>query len=601
MGAGRNDYAVKRFERRSGALTPMRREGRLILVAAAAVIWSLALVGRLYYLQFEGAGTWNSWASRQHLAEVKVAGERGPILDRQGRFLALSVPSGSVYVHPRQVIDRKRTAAELSKLLEIPQAEVAKKLESNKSFVWIRRQIPREQAQRADSAKLPGVGSMLEPKRVYPYGHAAGTVIGKVGIDGNGLSGVERAYDKYLVAESESLPAVRDALGKLIQSGGGNLETEFEPPKGAPLRLTIDAELQAIVDEEIAAAKKETKAEAVMAVMVDADSGEILALSQAPGIDLNSEEIPDAKWLRNLVAETVFEPGSIMKPLVAAAALDARLVKSSELIDCENGRLPVGRHIIKDVHPSEVISFHDVVVRSSNIGMTKVGMRLGPQRLYQALRDFGLGRNTDLGLPGESAGILRSVESWAKVDVATHSFGQGVAVTPLQMVRAFSAVANGGRLPELKLVEDGKPYVAQRIISERAAAEVREMLFGVVEDKHGTGSKAVIGGVRVGGKTGTAQKARRDGRGYEAGSYIASFVGFADAAAVGVERRLTLMVLVDEPNTTSIYGGTLAAPVFRKIMTRALHLVSTQKELHSPDLPMVGEPSQVVGVSYHGI
>jgi cell division protein FtsI (penicillin-binding protein 3) len=284
--------------------------------------------------------------------------------------------------------------------------------------------------------------------------------------------------------------------------------------------------------------------------------------------------------LRNLLVEAVFEPGSVMKPIVAAAAMDAGVVTPDDKINCENGRFPFSKHTIKDVHPSGTVTFYDVVVRSSNIGMTKVGIRLGSDRLYHYLRKFGFGSSTGLGLAGETNGILRSDRTWAKVDVATHSFGQGVAVTPLQVVRAVAAIANGGVLPTLSVVidEHGIPQ-GERVVSEKAASAAREMMYGVVEDEHGTGAKAKIDGLRIGGKTGTAQKANPKGRGYMAGTYVASFVGFADGSPVGVPRNLTAMVIIDEPRAKSIYGGTLAAPVFQRIMDRTFRFISTRTEL----------------------
>lgn len=317
-----------------------------------------------------------------------------------------------------------------------------------------------------------------------------------------------------------------------------------------------------------------------MAVMIDSDTGEIIALSQSPSYNFNNPSNSSKNELRNLLVEAVFEPGSVMKPMVAAAAVDAGVVKPHDMINCENGRFPFSKHTIKDVHPSGIIPFYDVVVRSSNIGMTKVGIRMGSNRLYSYLRKFGFGQSSELGLAGESAGILRGEPSWSKVDVATHSFGQGVAVTPLQIVRAVAAIANGGVLPKLSVVidEQGIPE-GRRIISEKAAEAAREMMYGVVEDEHGTGGKAKIEGFRVGGKTGTAQKASPHGRGYMAGAYVASFVGFVDGGPVGVSRNLTAMVIMDEPHAKSIYGGTLAAPVFQKVMDRTFRFLATKSQL----------------------
>ena len=265
-----------------------------------------------------------------------------------------------------------------------------------------------------------------------------------------------------------------------------------------------------------------------------------------------------------------------------AAAMDAGVVTPSELINCENGRFKYSTHTVKDVHPSGTVSFYDVVVRSSNIGMTKVGLRLGPDRLYQYLKRFGFGSDSKLGLAGESAGILRNVSGWAKIDVATHSFGQGVAVTPLQIVRATAALANGGVLPTLSVVMNEQGVApGHRVVSEKAAIAARDMMYGVVEDEHGTGSNAKIEGLRVGGKTGTAQKASPKGRGYMAGSYVASFVGFAEGTPLGVPRNITTMVIIDEPKAKSIYGGTLAAPVFKKVMERSFKFMATKSQLRN--------------------
>jgi cell division protein FtsI (penicillin-binding protein 3) len=485
-----------------------------------------------------------------------------------------------VYVRPKQVLDKVKTARELARLLDMKASDVSTKLKSSQPFVWLKRQIPRFQAENLANLSLPGVGTVLESRRFYPYNQASSALIGKVGIDGVGLSGIESLFERRLHVDHVKTRVTRDAFGKITQFVSDDGDTPFSLPKGNPLRMTVDADLQIIMDEELEQGRKAANAKQAMAVMVDSDTGEIVALSQSPSFNFNVPSSASKNELRNLLVEAVFEPGSVMKPIVAAAAIDAGVVTPRDIIDCENGRFPFSTHTIKDVHPSGVISFRDVVVRSSNIGMTKVGIRLGSERLYSYLRKFGFGQSTKLGLAGESGGILRSVSGWAKVDVATHSFGQGVAVTPLQVVRAVAAIANGGVLPQLSVVMDdyGIPK-GERIISEKAAELARDMMYGVVEDEHGTGGNAKIEGLRVGGKTGTAQKASQGGRGYQAGAYVASFVGFADGAPMGVRRNLTTMVIMDEPRSKSIYGGTLAAPVFQRVMERSFKFLATRHEL----------------------
>ena len=575
-----SDFASANRPSSTGIMLSQRRPMRLRLIGLFALGWTGVLVGRLYSLQVSDFETWQDWAVRQHVAEVEVASERGRVLDRNGKLMAVSVPAQSIYVRPKQVKDRELVTKELVKLLQMKPADVREKLSSKQPFVWVKRQVLRYQAEKVSALNLGGVGTVLEARRFYPYNQAASALIGKVGVDGTGLSGVEALYEKQLHENHVKTIASRDAFGKIIQVNDAEGADGFAPPQGEALKLTIDADLQIIMDEELEAGRKNANAKQAMAVMIDSDTGEVIALSQSPSHNFNNPSTDSKNELKNILLEAVFEPGSTMKPIVAAAALDAGVVTAEDKINCENGRFPYSKHTIKDVHPSGVITFRDVVVRSSNIGMTKVGIRLGSERLYQYLRKFGFGSPSGLGLAGESGGILRAESTWAKVDVATHSFGQGVAVTPLQVVRSVAAIANGGVLPHLSVVidEQGIPQ-GKRIISEQAASVAREMMYGVVEDGHGTGSKAKIEGLRVGGKTGTAQKANPKGRGYMAGTYVASFVGFVDGSPVGVPRNLTTMVIIDEPRAKSIYGGTLAAPVFQKIMDRTFRFISTRNQL----------------------
>ncbi len=572
------DFAAKQQCYRFGVLSGAKRRGRLFLIGGIAGLWIICLIARLASLQITNFETWQQWGLKQHLAEVKLASERGPLYDRFDRLLAVSVPVGSVYVRPGQIADKKGTASAIASILGLKPDRILDKLNQKKPFVWIKRQIPRAFAEKVADLNIPGAGYLMESRRYYPYNQAASALIGKVGLDGVGLSGVEMLYEGHLHGEHKESLSTRDALGNLIQVSDVD-PAGLELPRGDSLKLTLDAEIQMIVDEELEAARNSTNAKATMAVMVDADSGEILAMGQSPSVNFNTDQNVPKQALHNLPIETVLEPGSIMKPIVAAAAIDDGLISPETLLNCEGGKYPIGKHVIKDVHPNGVISLHDVVVRSSNIGMTKVGMLLGKDRLYESLRRFGFGSNLKLGLAGETPGILRHVSTWAQVDVATHSFGQGVAVTPLQVVRAVSAIANGGVLPTLSFLQKDSRPEGVRIISQKTAEKVREMMYGVIEDEHGTGKKGEIDGVRVGGKTGTAQKARAGGRGYQPGAYAASFAGFVDASSIGVNRIISLIVVVDEPHGGTIYGGTLAAPVFQRIMQRSLHVISAENEL----------------------
>jgi cell division protein FtsI (penicillin-binding protein 3) len=582
----------------------VNRAGRTLLLAAFALCWCVLVITRLVSLQITDFERWQEWALKQHFSEITIASERATITDRNGKLIAVSVPAASIYARPKQIRDQALVVRELAKVLGENPKLLEKKLRSGAPFIWLKRQIPRHQANQVAALKIAGVGQVIESRRYYPYNEAASTLIGRVGVDGNGLSGLESIYEKDLRGTQRKARVNRDALGNFIETSQQS-EQALALPQGEEMRLTLDADLQMIVDEELEAGRVEANAKGAMAVLIDADTGEVLSMSQSPSANFNLAEIPSARALRNQIIETVFEPGSTMKPIVAAGAIEAGVVSSRDMLDCEHGAYRVGKHTIKDVHPSGVISAFDVVVRSSNIGMTKMGMRMGADRLYDFLRDVGFGSASGLGLPGETKGIFRSVKGWAQIDVATHSFGQGIAVTPLQMVRAVSAIANGGLLPELSIIK-GPAQAGRRIFSERTSDVVREMMFGVVEDEHGTGHNAQIEGVRIGGKTGTAQKARSDGKGYAQGLYVASFVGFAEASALGLKRRLTLFVMIDEPHARSIYGGTLAAPVFKRIMQRTLHYLATARAQSKnpqdslvPDGNLPANKSLLTQVVYH--
>lgn len=550
---------------------------RLRVIIILAGLWAAVLTGRLYYLQSLDIDDYRTLARNQHIEEIKITSERGMIMDRHGTPVAMSIPAGSVFAHPHQVKNPEYVATRLAPVLDMSEEEIKERLNSTAPFVWIKRKVERPVIKEVEALKLKGIDYLADTLRRYPYGSAGSVLIGSTGTDGYGLSGIEALANAHLSGKDARALVSRDGRGKrysLPEEGGRG-----EVPRGKDLKLSLDVNLQVIVDDELRAGREAANSRSAMAVMLDAVTGEILAMSEAPSINFNEEKIASKDQLRNRVIETVFEPGSTMKPLIVAAALEMDLVAPDDIINCESGRFRFGRNTIKDVHGHQRLSVHDIVVRSSNIGMSKIGILMGRDRLYGALKAFGFGEAPALGLPGETAGILRPAVSWANIDVATHSFGQGVAVTGLQMVRAISAIANGGILPPVSLYMDDKPRIVRRIVSESTAEAVREMMESVVMSNYGTGRRARVEGVLVGGKTGTAQKAKEDGRGYAAGKYIASFVGFMDASPAGIDRTLALIVIIDEPDTTSIYGGTLAAPVFQKIMERSLQVLKNREHL----------------------
>ncbi len=539
-------------------------------------IWAFVLVWRLYYLQIYGAYNLKDRGAGQHFKKISRSSERGNIYDRDGKIMALSVEAPSVFVHPQKLKDKEKAAQTLSKILSMPKEEILNKFNTKMPFVWIKRKTSRDIAEKITNLKDPAIQTEKEFKRIYPYSKAASTLIGKVGLDEVGLSGLEAVFDKKLRGKAKKEIITKDALGKTIKTTNTD---SFEVLKGEDINLTIDADIQLIVDEEVEKARENLNAKAVIATMIDAYTGDILAMSQSPGINFNNPSSTSQKDLKNLVIETVFEPGSIFKPIVASIAYEFKAANENDMFDCELGRYSYGGKIIKDSHPSGVLSFRDVVIKSSNIGMTKIADRLGKEKLYKSLSAYGIGKVVKLDFPGETPGIFRHYSKWAKVDVATHSFGQGVAVTSLQILRALASYVNQGFLVDLRLLKS-KPIKKERIVSEKTANFMKDVLIDVVSASYGTGKRARVDGYTVGGKTGTAQKAKENGRGYAEGKYIASFVGFVDTVPLDIPIMPLLIVSVDEAHSDSIYGGALAGPVFKDIMQRTMMRLESKKLLN---------------------
>ncbi len=547
---------------------------RLRLISFLILIWTVVLVFRLLSLQVLSPEKWIEWANRQHLSKIKIAAQRGKILDRNGLELAVSVPASSIFVRPAEFENKDLVVKVLAEELRMDPELILKKLQSDSPFIWIKRQIHRHISEKISAYNLKGVGEIEESRRVYPFAQSASTLIGKVGVDGNGLSGLEAIHEKLLSPEQLEVSVYKDALGKKIIQENFN----HQQVVGENLQLTLDAEFQQFASQELEKVVIEHKAKRAFAVLLNASSGEVIALGQAPSENFNLDQVSSRDAFFNFALQGSYEPGSTMKPMVAAMALNLQAVKLDEIFNTENGRFRIGRRTVKDVHGSAQLSVKDIVVQSSNIGMSKIAFKMGKENLYNGLRDFGFGQSTKLGVPGEASGILRHMDTWAEIDIATHSFGQGVAVTGMQLSRAFSALVNGGLLPDLTLVAN-RPITNKRVISEEVSKQMRETLVAVVEQPNGTGKNAKIPGLIVGGKTGTAQKAKTDGRGYQSGAYISSFMGFADGQKIGINQNYVLLVMVDEPHGSSIYGGTVAAPVFRRIMKNVFYTLAMRKKL----------------------
>lgn len=550
-----------------------------LLIAAGVVGFGLVLVmGRLVQLTVVRRAELAQHAEIQHQKRITWTPRRGAVVDRNGIPLALSVAAESLYIRPNRLPpDRDKWMPALATALQMPVPQVNRLVHKPAPFVWLKRRVSPPVAAQVRGLGIQGVGSRETERRFYPQGTLAAPLLGFTDVDAKGLEGIERAYDRYLRGEPEEIVGERDAFGRMIFAHG--VEDQAE---AFQVRLTLDASIQYIAERELERAVQAHRAKAGTVVVLEPRTFAVLAMAQVPTFDPNTPTAVPSRARRNHAISDVYEPGSTLKALLAAAALDMQVVHPDEQIDCERGRYRIGRWTIRDHHPYGRLSFADVIKHSSNIGVAKVGQRLGAQAYYRYLRAFGLGQTTGIDLPAESAGLLPQPKQWRPITVATTSFGHGVAVTPLQLASAFATLANDGVLmrPYLvqeirngqdKLVKANHPQYVWQAVQTNTAQQVIQLLERVVED--GTGRRAQIEGFRVAGKTGTAQKLKENG-GYSQDKYIASFVGIVPVEAP----RLVIAVAIDEPRNGR-YGGQVAAPVFQAIGTKALASLGIEASL----------------------
>ena len=567
---------------------------RLFVVAGLMFLCAVGLLYRIWTLQVSQSDWLEGLAQEQYLKEITLEPMRGAIVDRHGVPMAVSVMTDSIFAMPREMEDKRRAARQLANVLELDPNTLEEKFSSRRHFTWIKRRVPPKEVERVRGLKLPGVHSTRESRRYYPSRELAGSIVGFAG-DGRGLEGIELMFDGRLRGSTVLAQGLRDARGNLLFADGIDPQ-EFS--SGGKLVLTIDLTIQEIVETELDRAVKQCRARAGTAIVMDPNSGEILAMANVPLFNPNTFWRYGPHRFRNRAVTDCYEPGSTMKVFSMAAALQAGVVRPGDMIDCGRGRLEVGDHVIHDSSPKKHarLRLSEVLVHSSNVGMANVAERLGKQGLWQGLRRFGFGRRTGVDLPGESRCVLRKAEAWSDVGLATISFGQGVSVNPLQMVAALSAVANGGvwmrpivvreiRGPRDELLQKFEPEPAGRVLEATWAKVLTGMLVGVTE-AGGTGSRAAIPGFNVAGKTGTAQKVDPIAGGYSKDKRVASFMGFVPA-----ERpRVAILVVVDEPQT-SPYGGVVAAPAFARMAAGILRYLGVFPPGESM---VVGEGEEII-------
>lgn len=552
-------------------------------------LFAFALVGfRLFLIMFVEHEIYAEKAKIQQVKREEIIPKRGHIYDRQGREIAISVERDSLYVDP-VMLKRDENFEKLKKLINFKEEDLSpyihsgenerggKSVDRAKRFVWISRKMDDSLAEQVRALKVRGVGIVTEHMRYYPKAHLASHVVGFVDVDERGIEGLEKFYDSYLRAERGSKVVLRDGTGRKLSDG------KFVEIKGNDVYLTIDEGLQYIVEKHLDEATRKWRASSATAIMMEPYTGEILALANRPTFNPNKPKAAkNLDSLRNRAITDLYEPGSTFKIVAASAALEEKLVKTSTKFDCSLGFIEVGGKRIKDVHRNGVLTFEEVIQKSSNVGTIKIAMMLGKERLYQYIKKFGFGQKTEIDLPGEVSGYVRPPERWSGTSIGAIPIGQEVAVTALQVLRAYAVIANGGYLvkpyvvSEIRSPDGNTLYRAvikrERILSEQTATTMREILKKVTE-QGGTAVTAKVDGNNVAGKTGTAQKYDPKQRRYSKDKFVSSFVGFIPAE----DPKIALIVVVHDP-VGGHYGGTVAAPVFRAIANEALAYLNVPRD-----------------------
>jgi len=541
-----------------------RRQAALGLMAVFAV----AVLGRAFYLQVVENDFLTRQGNMRQVRTVVLQANRGAVRDRNGEPLALSAPVDSIWVVPSDLLDAPPYVVAMSKLLGVSSHELEGFLRerSDRQFVYLKRFM---------ALNAPGVFSQREYRRYYPAGEVAAHVVGFCDIDGKGQEGIEASQDAAMRGTPGSRRVIRDRAGHVIEDTDDY--TQAQP--GQDVDLTLDLRLQYLAYRELKSAVETNAAKGGLIVVADAHSGDILALASQPGYNPNRADDRDSAGLRNRAVVDSFEPGSTIKPLLISQALETHAVPADIHIDTGPGFFKVGALTVHDVHPEGDIDLSLLLAKSSNVGAAKVGLIMGAESVWTGYQKFGIGEAVGSGLPGEASGILRKYNDWGQIATATASYGYGLTVNALQLVRAYIGIANDGLMPSLSILHRDHEIPAQRVISEQTARTMRLLLEGVV-NKGGSGVRAMVPGYRVAGKTGTV---RKNANGiYIEGHHQAVFIGMLPAE----HPRLVALVMVDDPSGDDYYGGAVSAPVFARVMAGAARLLQIPPDL-SPGTPQL--------------
>ncbi|MGZ8252973.1 MAG: peptidoglycan D,D-transpeptidase FtsI family protein [Methylophilaceae bacterium] len=554
-----------------------RRRVLLMLVLGGFVV----LLGRSIYLQSLHKAFLQKEGDARYSRAIKLPAHRGMIVDRNGELLAISTPVESIWASPPDVKVTPEQLKKLGALLNIKQSEISKKLANQqREFVYIKRRIPPELASQVMRLAIPGIFMQREYRRYYPGGDVTAHLVGFTGVDEAGQEGFELKYQDWLSGKSGSRRVIKDRQGHIVE----DLEAVKVPQDGHDITMSIDRKIQYLAYRELAHAVEEHKAKAGAAIVLDAKTGEVLAMVNLPTYNPNNP-VNMAGRGRNRAIVDMFEPGSTLKPVTAAAALETGNFTPDTMIQTSPGTLSIGPATIHDAHPQGLISVSQVIQKSSNVGAAKMALTLKPQYMWGIFNQLGFGSPTHIGFPGEASGQLRNYKTWRPIEQATMSFGHGISVTLLQLARAYTVFANDGELRPVSLLKLKDVPVGQQVFSAETAQHVKDMLELVVLPG-GTAPRAQVAGYRVAGKTGTAHKLGVGG--YLEDKYVASFVGMAPAS----NPRLIIAVMIDEPSNGQYYGGTVAAPVFSNVMSGALRMLAVPQDAPNDNvvLPPEGAP-----------
>ncbi|MDD2608842.1 MAG: penicillin-binding protein 2 [Giesbergeria sp.] len=549
--------------------TPIWRSRFIVVMIALGFI---GLGARAAYVQVVGNDFFLRQGEVRFARTLELPANRGKILDRNGLILASSVPAASIWAIPEDVeLDTPEVRAklpELAKLLEMPLPELQAKLSEEKSFVWIKRQLDWEIGQKITALDIKGVYQRKEYKRQYPEGESAAHVVGFTNVEDKGQEGMELAFDKLLAGKAGSRRVIKDRLGRVVDGVG----EEVPPQDGRDMQLSIDSKVQFFAYQKLRDQVEFHKAKAGSVVVLDANTGEVLALANYPSYVPDKRKNLTGEQLRNRAITDTFEPGSVMKPFTVGIALETKRVRPDTIVDTGNGRITITGSTISDTHSYGALTVEGIIQKSSNVGTTKLAMQMPAKEMWENFSAVGFGQKPQIAFPGAVSGRLRPYKTWRPIEQATMSYGYGLSASLFQMARSYTVFAHDGRIIPATMLKTTEPAVGVPVFSPKTAAQVRKMLQ-MAAGPGGTGQRAQTQGYSVGGKSGTARK--QIGKSYASGKYRAWFAGMAPID----KPRIIIAVMVDEPSNGQVYGGLVAAPVFSEVAQQTLRMMGVQPDI----------------------